>query len=186
MSPCSLTSSSAGPPPCNVFRGQRGIVPATRPVFAHDRHRRRRRMSMHLFLKAHLAGSFPQAGCSYILCRPFPPLPRLRQGIPGYLAGLPHPSRACGAPPPPPSGGGVRAWRYQVSSRIRLFSRISPCTGPWGYRHWGWGRRGGGTRSPSPVSHTPTILLLAGIPCPRLLPVKHTLSAGTPAPPIPG
>jgi hypothetical protein len=53
---------------------------------------------MHLFLKAHLAGSFPQAGCSYILCRPFPPLPRLRQGIPGYLAGIPHPARASGLP----------------------------------------------------------------------------------------
>ena len=80
MSPCSLTSSSAGPPPCNVFRGQRGIVPATRPVFAHDRHRRRRRVSMPLFLKAHLAGSFSQAGCPYILCRP-PPLPRFHRGI---------------------------------------------------------------------------------------------------------
>ena len=80
MSPCSLTSSSAGPLPCNVFRGKRGIVPATRPVFAHDRHRRRRRVSMPLFLKAHLAGSFSQAGCPYILCRP-PPLPRFHRGI---------------------------------------------------------------------------------------------------------
>ena len=33
--------------------------------------------------------------------------------------GNPHPARACGAPPPPPLGGGVRAWRYQVSSRAR-------------------------------------------------------------------
>ena len=31
----------------------------------------------------------------------------------------PHPARAFGAPPPPPPGGGVRAWRYQGSSRIR-------------------------------------------------------------------
>jgi len=68
-----------------------------------------------------------------------PPRPRLRQGIPILFCRHPHPARACGAPPPPPPGGGVRAWRYQVSSRARLFSRISPCTGPWGYRHGGWG-----------------------------------------------
>ena len=36
-----------------------------------------------------------------------------------YFPGIPHPTRACGAPPPPPPGGGVRAWRYLVSSRIR-------------------------------------------------------------------
>ena len=55
-----------------------------------------------------------------------------------------------------------------MGNRARVFSGISPCAGPWGYRHGGRGRRGGGTCSPSPVSHTPTILLLAGIPCPRL------------------
>ena len=52
---------------------------------------------------------------------------------------------------------GHRAW---------FFSRISPCCGPCGYRHGGWGRRGGGTCPPSPVSHAPTILLLAGLPRP--------------------
>ena len=61
-------------------------------------------------------------------------------------AGIPHPSRAFGAPPPPPLGGGVRAWRYQVSSRARggdggkpypALSHLSPCSGPCGYRHGG-------------------------------------------------
>ena len=137
----------------------------------------------------YLAGS-PLSSCAFVsgypdtsLAAPSPPAPS--QGYPCTFAGLPHPTRACGkgypypsagtpTPPAPaallprPHRGGVRAWRYQGSNRIRLFSRVSPCCGPWGYRHGGWGRRGGGTCSPSPVSHTPTILLLAGIPCPRL------------------
>jgi len=79
-----------------------------------------------------------------------PPHPCLRQGIPGYLAGLPHPTRAFGAPPPPPSGGRGQCLRYQGNSRIRLFSRISPCTGPWGYRHWGWRLAGRGNSFPLP------------------------------------
>jgi len=74
-----------------------------------------------------------------------------------YSSAGPHPARACGAPPPPHPGRG-QCLRYQVSSRIRGFSRISPCAGPWGYRGWGWGRQGGGTRSPSPVSHAPNTL----------------------------
>ena len=104
-------------------------------------------------------------------CRP-PPRPRLRRGYLYASAGLPHPARAscrqaphtllpghphptraCGAPPPPPEGGGVRAWRYQGSSRIRLFSRISPCCGPWGYRVWG-GADGEGELVPPPLSPT--------------------------------
>ena len=110
-------------------------------------------------------------------------------GIPRHFFGIPHPARACGAPPPPPPGGGVRAWRYQGSSRAwgepvgnraRFFSGISPCIGPWGYRHWGWGRRGGGTRSPSPVSHAPTILLLCRQATHTLLPASPT------SPPPPG
>ena len=81
-------------------------------------------------------------------CRHPPPRPRLRRGIPMQFAGTltppafpreypyasagsPRPTRAFGAPPPPPPGGRVRAWRYQGSSRARLFSGISPCTGPW-------------------------------------------------------
>ena len=103
------------------------------------------------------------------------PAPCLRRRIPVYLAGIPHPTRACGAPPPPPAGAGsvrgdIRGAAVHgvepVGYRARFLSGISPCAGPWGYRHGGWGRRGGGTRSPSPVSHTPTILLLAGIPTP--------------------
>ena len=42
-----------------------------------------------------------------------------------------------------------------MSSRIRLFSGISPCTGPWGYRHGGRGRRGGGL--PPLLSLTPKL-----------------------------
>ena len=80
-------------------------------------------------------------------CRP-PPRPRLRQGYLYASAGLPHPARAscrqaphtllpghphptraCGAPPPPPEGGGVRAWRYQGSSRIWVGAGVQPCSG---------------------------------------------------------
>jgi len=73
--------------------------------------------------------------------------------VPKELAGGPHPARACGAPPPPPPGGGVRAWRYLVSSRIRFFSRLSPCTGPWEYRPWG--RRPAGRGNLFPLSCLP-------------------------------
>jgi len=73
-----------------------------------------------------------------------PPRPRLRQRRPMQFAdtltppafpreypyssaGLPHPTRACGAPPPPPPGGGVRAWRYLVGSRVRGAAGGPPC-----------------------------------------------------------
>jgi len=113
-----------------------------------------------------------------------PPRPRLRDTH-TLSAGSPHPARACGAPPPPPLGGGVRAWRYLVGSRIRLFSRISPCCGPCGYRHGGWGRRGGGTRSPSPVSHAPEIPHISSAPpMPSAAGYPHA-SAGSPTPPAP-
>ncbi len=69
-----------------------------------------------------------------------------------------------------------------MGSRIRLFSGISPCTGPWGYRHWGRGRRGGGTCSPSPVSHAPDTLLLVADISAR---ATHTPLPATPAPPTP-
>jgi len=81
-----------------------------------------------------------------------------------------------------------------VGSRIRLFSRISPCCGPWGYRHGGWGRRGGGTRSPSPVSHAPELCtshrssppaFLRGMPV-RFCRHPHPARAfGAPPPPPP-
>jgi len=70
-----------------------------------------------------------------------------------------------------------------VGHRARLFSRISPYAGPWGYRHWGRGRRGGGTCSPSPVSHAPDTLLLASPIPPGLQPAGYPCtSAGTPHP----
>ena len=87
-----------------------------------------------------------------------PPLPRLRRSSPA------------------PVGGVGSAWRYQGNSRIRLFSRISPRCGPCGYRHGGWGRRGGGTRSPSPVSNAPEIPhIFSAPPRPHLRRNTHTL-----------
>ena len=78
--------------------------------------------------------------------------------------------------PRPLPGGVGSAWRYQGNSRIRLISRISPCAGPWGYRHGGWGRRGGGTRSPSPVSNAPEIPhIFSAPPRPHLRRNTHTL-----------
>ena len=73
-----------------------------------------------------------------------------------------------------------------AGSRARFFSGISPCAGPWRYRHGGRGRRGGGTHSPSPVSHTPTILLLAG-PHPTRASCRQATHPplGTPTPPAP-
>ena len=100
-------------------------------------------------------------------------------------AGIPHPSRAFGAPPPPPLGGGVRAWRYQVSSRVRLFSGISPCTGPCGYRHGGRGRRGGGTSSPSPVSNAPRTPNISPTLSEFLVDGYPRNSPATPTPPAP-
>jgi len=102
---------------------------------------------------------------------PTPPAPS-QKDTHTLLPGHPHPTRACGAPPPPPEGGGGSAWRYQGNSRAwgdawcatvlwsspgspHVLDRGDIATG-------GGGPRGGGTRSPSPVSHTPTTLLLAG------------------------
>ena len=104
----------------------------------------------------------------YALCWQPPPRQRLRRDTRTLLPASPTPP----APPPaathallpasptPPApaallprphrGGGVRAWRYLVGSRIRLFSRISPCCGPWGYRHWGWRLAGRGNEFPLP------------------------------------
>ena len=69
--------------------------------------------------------------------------------LPKELAGSPHPARACGAPPPPRGRGrGPCPGVYQGSSRARggaggpprpALSHLSLGTGPWGYRHGGWG-----------------------------------------------
>ena len=93
--------------------------------------------------------------------------PVLSQGIPIHFCRQPPPRPRLRRSSPAPKRGRGQCLRYQgsnrargepVGHRARLFSRISPCAGPWGYRHWGWGRRGGGTRSPSPVSHAPNTL----------------------------
>jgi len=75
-------------------------------------------------------------------CRHPPPRPRLRRSSPA-------PSRQAG------SVRGDTWWaavsRVQpVGSRIRFFSRISPCAGPWGYRHWGRRPAGRGNLFPLP------------------------------------
>ena len=141
--------------------------------------------------------------------RRYPPRPRLRRQLPKRFCRHPHPARAFmrdtrtllpAAPTPsapaallprPQEGAGsVRGdtWWEAVSgvepagNRIRLFSGISPCTGPWGYRHGGWGRRGGGTRSPSPVSNAPEIPHISPAPpMPSAAGYPYT-SAGTPHP----
>ena len=131
--------------------------------FCRRPHLRLRQADTHTLLPAPPTPPAPLAGDTHTLLPAAPPRQRLRDTH-TLSAGSPHPARACGAPPPPPLGGGVRAWRYLVGSRIRLFSRISPCCGPCGYRHGGWGRRGGGTRSPSPVSHAPEIPHISSAP----------------------
>ena len=107
------------------------------------------------------------------------------------LPAAPTPSAPAALLPRPQEGAGsVRGdtWWEAVSgvepagNRIRLFSGISPCTGPWGYRHGGWGRRGGGTRSPSPVSNAPEIPHISPAPpMPSAAGYPYT-SAGTPHP----
>jgi len=79
----------------------------------------------------------------------------LHRWVPVRRSGNPHLTRAFGAPPPPPPGGGGSAWRYQGSSRIRGGAGGKPCSGPWGYRHGGRGRRGGGL--PPLLSLTPKL-----------------------------
>ena len=96
--------------------------------------------------------------------------------VPKELAGPPPLPRLRRSSPAPFRGGVGSAWRYQGNRRIRLFSRISPRCGPCGYRHGGWGRRGGGTRSPSPVSNAPEIPhIFSAPPHPHLRRNTHTL-----------
>ena len=119
-------------------------------------------------------------------CRQPPPHPRLRRSSPAPI-GCVGSARAY-------IRGAAVSGVEPVGSRIRLFSRISPCTGPWGYRHGGWGRRGGGTSSPSPVSHAPELCtshrssppaFLRGMPV-RFCRHPHPARAfGAPPPPPP-
>ena len=118
-------------------------------------------------------------------------------GIPMRFCRHPHPARACGkgypyssagipTPPAPAAllprpllgAGSVRGdiRRTAVSGFFPAYSRILDrgdiATG-------GWGRRGGGTRSPSPVSNTPETPHTSPTP-PRL--ATQTPLAGTPHP----
>jgi len=122
--------------------------------------------------------------------------PVLSQGIPIRSLPAPPPRPRLRRSSPAPATG---AWAVRgdirgaavsgvepVGSRIRLFSRISPCTGPWGYRHGGWGRRGGGTSSPSPVSHAPELCTSHRSSPPAFLrgmPVRSLPAAPTPPAP---
>ena len=85
------------------------------------------------------------------------------RGITIHSAGSPHPARASGAPPPPPPEEGVRAWRYLVESRVRVFPGLSPCSGPWWISPLGERLTGRGEASPLPCLQIP-ILRFVGIP----------------------
>jgi len=59
-----------------------------------------------------------------------PPRRHFCGGCPYASAGTPTPPAPSALLPRPRRGGVGSAWRYQGGSRIRLFSRISPCCGP--------------------------------------------------------
>ena len=110
------------------------------------------------------AGGYP-----YALCRQPPPRPRLRGWISIRFCRHPHPTRAFGAPPPPPPRGRGQCVAISGEQPYPGWSRWTTVPGfsP-GSLHvldrgdiaiGGGGSRGGGTRSPSPVSHAPAILL---------------------------
>ena len=110
-------------------------------------------------------------------CRQPPPRPRLRRRIPIHLCRHPPPRPRLRRSSPAPAGRGQcvaisgeqpypgcnrgEAVFGSSPAYSRALDRVDIAIG-------GGGPRGGGTRSPSPVSNAPTILLLAGIPCPRL------------------
>ncbi len=82
-----------------------------------------------------------------------------RRSGPAYtsIEGYPYTSRRRSAPTP--EGGGVSACDIRgaavpgvepVGHCARFFSRISPCAGPWGYRHGGEGLTGRGNSFPLP------------------------------------
>jgi len=107
---------------------------------------------------------------------PTPPAPP--QGNHTLLPAPPPRPRLRRSSPAPPGGGSARAYiRGTAVSGVqpvgsRALDRGDIATG-------GGGSRGGGTRSPSPVSNAPTILLLAGDPHPAR-------ACGAPPPPPPG
>ena len=113
--------------------------------------------------------------CGYPYASPAPSslIQYSHRGYPYALCRHPHPARAFGAPPPPPPRGrgqcvaisgeqpypGCSRWAAvsgvePVGHRARLFSSLFPCTGPWGYRHRGWGPDGEGELVPPPLSLT--------------------------------
>jgi len=114
-------------------------------------------------------------------CGPTPPAPSPAD-YPYSSAVSPHPSRAFGAPPPPPPRGRWQCLRYQVSSRTRGVAGGQPCTGPWGYRVWGWRLAGRGNSFPRPCLSRSKHLasrcrhFCEGYPC---------TSAAPPTPPAP-
>ena len=62
-----------------------------------------------------------------------------------------------------------------MGSRIRLFSRISPCCGPCGYRHWGRGPTGRGNLFPLPcLSRSRHLAHCQPPPRPRLCRQRHS------------
>ena len=87
--------------------------------------------------------------------------------------GYPYPSTG---PPTPPAPSALlpRPRRGAGSVRGDIRGAAVPGSSPGSpraldrgdYRHGGWGRRGGGTRSPSPVSYAPDTLLLPATPTP--------------------
>jgi len=110
----------------------------------------------------HFAGSptppAPPQGYPYSSGSPTPLAPP--QGYPYSSAGSPHPARAFGkgysdtssasSTPPAPRERGPCPGVYQGSSRARLFSGISPCTGPWRTSLLGVGLTGRGNSFPLP------------------------------------
>ena len=120
-----------------------------------------------------------------------------------HFSGTPTPPAPSALLPRPAPGQG-QCLRYQVNSRIRDGAGGKPCTGcirwvavpgsspglpmPWtvGISSRGVAACGEGELVPPPLSPTlqPSNFSLASL-ARAFLPVKHTLSAGSPAPPAP-
>ena len=138
--PC--TSAGTPAPPALSQGDTRALLPATPP-------RTRLCRDAHALLLATPPRPRLRKEIPVHFCRQPPPRPRLRKEIPIRFCQRPHRARACGAPPPPRGRGrGPCPGVYQGSSRARggaggpprpALSHLSPGTGPWGYRHGGWG-----------------------------------------------